>query len=224
MSDREPPGVSAWAAGFVPVAVTERSGFQESVHYGVVVVLGRDGSVEWSAGDPDVVIYPRSSLKPLQAASMVAAGLDLDDRLLAVVCASHDGRPEHVAAVAEILAGVGLDRRICATRRPCRSIRTPASPRCGPASRRRRSPRTAAESMRACSPPRSSTGGRPPATADADHPVQLRIVDDLRRAVGPDRARRCRRVRCPGGDGVVDRVGRRRAPAGGGRARRCTGR
>ena len=39
---------------------------------------------------------------------MVAAGLALADRLLAVVCASHDGRPEHLAAVREILAGAGL--------------------------------------------------------------------------------------------------------------------
>ena len=37
-----------------------------------------------------------------------APGCVLDDRLLAVVCASHDGRPEHVAAVREILAGAGL--------------------------------------------------------------------------------------------------------------------
>ena len=68
----------------------------------------RDGSIAWSVGDPDVGIYARSALKPLQAAAMVAAGLTLPDQLLAVVCASHDGRPEHLAAVREILAGAGL--------------------------------------------------------------------------------------------------------------------
>jgi L-asparaginase II len=72
------------------------------------VALAADGSVAWAAGDPSVAIFPRSALKPLQAAAMVGAGLDLADRLLAVVCASHDGRPEHLAAVREILATAGL--------------------------------------------------------------------------------------------------------------------
>lgn len=96
------------AAGYAPVAVTERSDVVESVHHGAVVVLDADGSVAWSVGDPRQPIYVRSALKPLQAAAMLGAGLTLDDRLLAVVCASHDGRPEHVAAVGEILAGAGL--------------------------------------------------------------------------------------------------------------------
>lgn len=97
------------AASFVPVAVASRSGFDESVHHGAVVALDADGELAWSAGDPAVVIYPRSALKPLQAAAMVGGGLRLDDRLLAVVCASHDGRVEHLAAVQDILAGAGLD-------------------------------------------------------------------------------------------------------------------
>jgi L-asparaginase II len=93
---------------FVPVAVARRSGLDESIHWGAVVALAADGSIAWSAGDPEVVIYPRSALKPLQAAAMMAAGLVLDDRQLAIAGASHDGRPEHVAIVREILAAVGL--------------------------------------------------------------------------------------------------------------------
>ncbi|MET0326044.1 MAG: asparaginase [Ilumatobacteraceae bacterium] len=88
--------------------MTTRSGVVESVHRGAVVALEADGSIAWAVGDPDVGIYARSALKPLQAVAMVAAGLALPDRLLAVVCASHDGRPEHLAAVREILAGAGL--------------------------------------------------------------------------------------------------------------------
>jgi L-asparaginase II len=95
-------------AAFVPVAVTTRSGWEESVHHGAVVAIGCDGEVAFAAGDPDVCIYARSALKPLQATAMVDCGLALEDRLLAVACASHDGRPEHVAAVEQILAGVGL--------------------------------------------------------------------------------------------------------------------
>jgi L-asparaginase II len=40
---------------------------------------------------------------------MVAAGLKLPSKLLALVCASHDGRSEHLQAAREILSGAGLD-------------------------------------------------------------------------------------------------------------------
>ena len=39
---------------------------------------------------------------------MVASGLQLPSRLLALVCASHDGRPEHLAGAREILASANL--------------------------------------------------------------------------------------------------------------------
>ena len=73
-----------------------------------MVALNQDGSLAFAVGDPDVVVSPRSSMKPLQATAMVDAGLDLPPRLLALVCASHDGRPEHLAAAREILSTAGL--------------------------------------------------------------------------------------------------------------------
>ena len=91
------------------LAVTQRSGRIESEHFGAVVALNTDGSVAFSVGDPDVVIYPRSAMKPLQATAMVDAGLDLPPQLLALVCASHDGRPEHLDAAQRILQHAGLD-------------------------------------------------------------------------------------------------------------------
>ena len=96
---------------FVPVAITSRSGLDESVHFGALVVLGADGSIDHAAGDPEVVVYPRSSNKPMQAVAMVAAGLDVEPDLLALVCASHDGTEAHLAAARRILAGAGLDER-----------------------------------------------------------------------------------------------------------------
>ena len=93
---------------FVPVAVTSRSGFDESVHSGAVVCLGPSGEVVDSVGDPWVVIYPRSANKPMQATAMVRGGLVLPPRLLALVCASHDGTPAHIAGVREILDSAGL--------------------------------------------------------------------------------------------------------------------
>ena len=86
-----------------------RDGLVESVHHGRVAVTGPDGTLLASLGDPDALVYPRSASKPLQAVGMVRAGLDLDGKLLALVCASHSGEPFHLAAVVQILARAGLD-------------------------------------------------------------------------------------------------------------------
>jgi L-asparaginase II len=96
---------------FAPVAITRRSGFDESVHYGAVVGLSSSGHIEFSIGDPNEPIYPRSSNKPMQAVAMVRAGLQLPLDLLALVCASHDGTPMHTAAARRILASSGLDEK-----------------------------------------------------------------------------------------------------------------
>ncbi len=95
-------------ASFGAVAVARRSGFDESLHHGAGVVVDGAGSVVASVGDPTLGVYPRSALKPLQAAAMNAAGLDLPDRLLAIVGASHAGEAAHLASVVEILERHGL--------------------------------------------------------------------------------------------------------------------
>ena len=93
---------------FAPVAITTRNDFLESVHFGAAVALGPTGEVELAIGDPDVLVYPRSSNKPMQAVAMVRAGLQLPADELALVCASHDGTPMHLDAARRILAGAGL--------------------------------------------------------------------------------------------------------------------
>jgi L-asparaginase II len=92
----------------VPVAEIVRSGFVEGHHYGSLVALAADGSVDWSVGDADVPVLPRSCNKPVQALGMVRVGLDLPPDLLALACASHSGEPFHVEGVRRILAGAGL--------------------------------------------------------------------------------------------------------------------
>ncbi|MCU0259507.1 MAG: asparaginase, partial [Ilumatobacteraceae bacterium] len=82
--------------GYVPVAVTRRSGFHESVHWGAAVAIGADGTILWSVGDPELLVYPRSSTKPLLATGMVEAGLAVTPEQLALVCSSHDGSPAHI--------------------------------------------------------------------------------------------------------------------------------
>ena len=97
------------AAGLPVVAEIVRSGFVEGHHYGSIVALAADGSVDWSVGEVDVPVLPRSSNKPVQALAMVELGLDLPPDLLALACASHSGEPFHVEGVRRTLASAGLD-------------------------------------------------------------------------------------------------------------------
>ncbi len=91
------------STSFAPAALVRRSGFDESLHHGAGVVLDAAGEVIASVGDPDLVVYPRSALKPLQAEAMVDLGLDLPAELLALVCASHDGDARHLDGVCRLL-------------------------------------------------------------------------------------------------------------------------
>ncbi|WP_344248969.1 asparaginase [Isoptericola hypogeus] len=104
-----PRAVAPVARGAVPLAEVVRGDLVESVHLGHLVVLDPYGEVRFALGDPTTTIWPRSSVKPLQAAAMLRAGLDLPDRLLALAGASHDGAPAHRDGAREILAGAGLD-------------------------------------------------------------------------------------------------------------------
>ena len=99
----------ARASQFAPIAVVSRNDVDESVHFGAAVCIAADGTVAHTVGDASVAIYPRSSTKPLQALAMVRAGLALPPRLLALVCASHNGQQVHLDGVREILATAGLD-------------------------------------------------------------------------------------------------------------------
>jgi len=91
-----------------PVAHLVRGGVIEGIHYGSVVVLAADGSVELQIGDIEAAFYPRSALKPVQAVAMVRAGLPLDGELLALTAASHSGEERHLAGTRRILEMAGL--------------------------------------------------------------------------------------------------------------------
>ena len=91
------------------LAELTRGGKVESVHAGHAVALNADGSIFFQKGDPTLPMYSRSSLKSIQASAMVRAGLDLEPRLLALVCASHAGTQMHQSGAQAILAKAGLD-------------------------------------------------------------------------------------------------------------------
>jgi L-asparaginase II len=106
--------VAAISAAYRPVAVTDRSGYDESVHHGLVVALDQTGAVAFSVGDPSFEVFPRSSNKPLQGDAMLRLGLQVDSSELALACASHGGTARHVATARRIRADVGLDERALA--------------------------------------------------------------------------------------------------------------
>lgn len=92
-----------------PILVeVRRGGFVESVHRGSALVLGADGGVVASVGDPGAVTFPRSAVKPLQAIGMLRAGLSLDGAPLSIATGSHSGEPEHVDCVRTTLAAAAL--------------------------------------------------------------------------------------------------------------------
>lgn len=80
----------------------------ESQHRGHVVIVDQDGGVCAALGDPHLLVYPRSAVKPVQAAAMLSLGLDIDGSALALASASHSGEPFHLAGVRELLSRAGL--------------------------------------------------------------------------------------------------------------------
>jgi len=97
------------ATGVVELAVLTRSGMIESRHLGAAAVVDSDGTVIRSLGDTSALVYPRSTLKPVQAVAMLRASAPLRELQLVLATASHCGSPEHLAVVRSMLADAGLD-------------------------------------------------------------------------------------------------------------------
>jgi len=97
---------------FEPVAAFMRSAAIESLHRGAIAVVDAGGGLIGGVGDPRVAVQLRSAAKPFQAAAVVASGaadaFSVSDEELAVICASHAGRPEHVRVAAVLLGRLGL--------------------------------------------------------------------------------------------------------------------
>lgn len=90
------------------LAEVVRSGFVEGRHRGSLVLLAADGSVDLAMGDVTAPVFPRSANKPMQAAAVLRAGLDLAGERLALTAASHSGEVFHRDLVQKMLAEQGL--------------------------------------------------------------------------------------------------------------------
>ncbi|MFJ2442466.1 asparaginase [Streptomyces sp. NPDC087658] len=90
------------------LAEVVRSGFVEGRHRGTLVLLAADGGVELELGDAEAPVFPRSSNKPMQAAAVLRAGLDLSGERLALAAASHSGEAFQLDLVRTMLSEHGL--------------------------------------------------------------------------------------------------------------------
>lgn len=96
----------------VPMIELWRGGMLESVHMGHAVICDAEGGIVEAWGDPEAVIFPRSSCKMIQALPLIesgaadAAGLSVEQ--LALSCASHNGAAIHTERVARWLADLGM--------------------------------------------------------------------------------------------------------------------
>ncbi|OCC11423.1 asparaginase [Streptomyces sp. PTY087I2] len=111
MTSTDAPSAIPSAPAPAPPVLAEvvRSGFTEGHHRGSLVLLAADGSVERAIGDPAAPVFPRSSNKPMQAAAILRAGLDLSGERLALAAASHSGEPFHLDLARKMLAEHGLE-------------------------------------------------------------------------------------------------------------------
>ncbi|MBV9571661.1 MAG: asparaginase [Alphaproteobacteria bacterium] len=83
----------------------------ESVHRGAFAIARADGTVVLALGNMDVPVFPRSTLKPIQALPLIESGaadaFGLGNEEIALACASHSGEPMHTRRVAAWLDRIG---------------------------------------------------------------------------------------------------------------------
>jgi L-asparaginase II len=96
----------------------------ESIHRGAIAVCNATGDVRLAIGDIDAAVYPRSSLKPVQALPLVESGAaarySLGSEEIALACASHSGEPQHTTRIAAWQARIGCSTAdlACGAHRP----------------------------------------------------------------------------------------------------------
>lgn len=171
-------------ADAVELAVVERSGFIESRHVGVAVVLGPDGQTLRSLGNIDALILPRSSMKPMQALACLTAGANLEGAQLGMATASHSGTDAHVTVVRDILDAAGLDERdlACPAAWPTDSFTRDSMVRAEqpPSPLRMNCSGKHAAMLLAC----KANGWNTEGYLDPSHPLQLHIREVVERLTG----------------------------------------
>lgn len=96
-----------------PLIAVERAGIREGTHRGHVVAVDSAGGIHFQLGDPEVVTYFRSCAKPFQTIaglrSEIVPRYELTPEHIALMSASHNGEPRHLAIVRDLLGHAGLE-------------------------------------------------------------------------------------------------------------------
>jgi L-asparaginase II len=108
---------SRWTVA--PVLVRQvRAGVTESVHRGDVVEADATGKILRVIGDPDRVVYLRSTVKPFGLLALLRAGgrreFDLTTEELAIMASSHSGEDVHVRTIMALYRRIGIPHGILA--------------------------------------------------------------------------------------------------------------
>ena len=89
-----------------------RSDKVESFHRGAVVAVNAAGEVIFELGDTSSFVFPRSSLKPIQAIPLIESGaaehFSLTEQELALSCASHNAEENHQLVLDQWMQRIGL--------------------------------------------------------------------------------------------------------------------
>jgi len=89
-----------------------RGTFTESTHHGVAVLINSNGEVLKEWGNSNILIYPRSALKPIQTLNLykdgVAEALNLSDDFIALTTASHHAENIHQKMISNWLKKINL--------------------------------------------------------------------------------------------------------------------
>ena len=92
-----------------------RSGFTESTHSGVAVLINSSGETLQEWGNSNTLIYPRSALKPIQTLNLykdgVAKALGFSDNLIALTTASHHAENIHQKMINNWLKKINLKEK-----------------------------------------------------------------------------------------------------------------
>jgi L-asparaginase II len=96
----------------------------ESSHLVDAVVVDSKGDILATFGDPNLLVYPRSMIKPAQALVFVMAkafkSLSEPDKAIALACASHNSEEEQIAVVEEWLKEIKVSESdlVCGPQEP----------------------------------------------------------------------------------------------------------
>lgn len=83
----------------------------ESYHRAHAIVVDSSGCIAARWGNPNLEIFPRSAIKPLQAISLLETGaaehFKFSDSEIALVCSSHSGEAQHITLIQALLSRIG---------------------------------------------------------------------------------------------------------------------